>query len=184
MNLNNIDALGLLRPIKDDELDLILSWRNEPAVRSNMFTRHKISREEHLSWWSIVSNSKRKKYLMYVMGSTPSGVVCFNDIDINNSNCCWAFYASPSAARGTGARMEFLALDYVFLFLELNKVFCEVFDFNTSVIKLHRKFGFKIEGVYREQHFVRGKFSDVVRLGLLRKEWCDNRNEMLQRLTR
>ena len=38
--------------------------------------------------------------------------------------------------------MEFFALDYAFLTLKIRKLCCEVFTFNSGVIKLHEKFGF------------------------------------------
>lgn len=41
--------------------------------------------------------------------------------------------------------MEYLALEYAFKDMGLHKLFCEVLAFNAPVIKLHQKFGFKIE---------------------------------------
>ena len=59
-----MNELGILRSIADDELELMRSWRNEPAVRANMYTRHEISREEHLNWWGKTKERADQKYFM------------------------------------------------------------------------------------------------------------------------
>ena len=46
--MKDLSDLGGLRGIKEDELELMLSWRNAPKVRENMYTRHEISLSEHL----------------------------------------------------------------------------------------------------------------------------------------
>ena len=59
-----MSQLGILRSIGDDELELMRSWRNEPAVRANMYTQHEISREEHLAWWEKINNTKSQREWM------------------------------------------------------------------------------------------------------------------------
>lgn len=175
-------ALGLLRSIEDAELELMLSWRNEPFVRKNMYTTHEIGMDEHLRWWQKISQSSEHKYFMYEYQGQPLGIVGFNEIDSLSKNASWAFYASPCAPRGTGSRMEYLALNYAFDKLGLHKLHGEVLAFNDRVVKLHQKFGFKIEGVLREQHWNDGAFVDVLRIGLLAREWSTHRNVMLNKL--
>ena len=63
--------------------------------------------------------------------------------------------------------MEFLALEHAFNTLKLHKLYCEVFAFNSPVVKLHQKFGFQIEGTFREQRVVDGSYVDVFRLDIL-----------------
>lgn len=174
--------LGELRDIKDDELELMLSWRNAPGVRKNMYTQHEISLSEHLSWWNSIKTRVDQKYFMYEAEGKPCGIVAFNKIDLHNENTSWAFYASSDAAKGTGSRMEFLAIEYVFFELNLNKLNCEVLAFNSPVIKLHQKFGFKVEGIIRQQYKIEREYSDVYQLGILAEEWKELREDMLEKL--
>jgi len=173
-----MQSFGKLRGIKPEELELMLSWRNAPNVRANMYTRHEISTGEHLAWWSRVQQRTDQKYFMYEMGGAPSGIVGFMGIDTDSRNSSWAFYSSPAAPKGTGSKMEFLALEYAFHELGLHKLHCEVLAFNSPVIKLHQKFGFKVEGILREHHKVDDTFVDVYRLGLLSHEWEEHRTAM------
>ncbi len=178
-----MNTLGKLRVIQVDELGLMLSWRNAPAVRANMYTRHEISEEEHLAWWSRTCQRTDQLYFMYEYENRPLGIVGITAIDVANSNCSWAFYASPEAPKGTGSRMEYLTLEYVFSVLKAHKLYCEVLAFNTPVIKLHQKFGFVVEGVLRQHHQGEGEFVDIHRLGLLQAEWANKRLSILNKLT-
>lgn len=174
-----VNDIGILREIRKDELELMLSWRNEPEVRANMYTRHVISLEEHLAWWARTQEATDKEYFIYEFAGIPSGIVGLTEIDTLNSNCSWALYTAGGAPRGTGVRMEMLALDYVFQNLQLRKLYCEVLASNAPVLKLHQRFGFEVEGVFRQQHKLNNSYVDIYRLGLLRFEWADRREAML-----
>ena len=178
-----MSQLGILRSIADVELELMRAWRNAPAVRANMYTQHEISHEEHLAWWVKTKNRADQKYFMYEMAGAPIGIAAFTRIEIQSQNSAWAFYASPTAPRGTGSKMEFLMLEHAFGTLQLHKLYCEVLAFNTPVIKLHQKFGFKVEGVFRDQHKVGDNFVDTYRLGILAAEWQEQRQAMHEKLT-
>ena len=78
--------------------------------------------------------------------------------------------------------MEFLILEHAFDVLKLQKLYCEVLAFNTPVIKLHQKFGFSVEGVFRQQHKANADFVDIYRLGILAPEWQEHRQAMQEKL--
>ena len=190
-NLNDIGEIGgekllkdfgTLRAIREDEVELMRSWRNAPSVRANMYSRHEISEQEHRIWWERTKNDKSKKYFIYEMNNTPSGVVSFTYIDKVNKNSSWAFYAAPDSPRGTGTKMEFQALEYVFSQMNFYKLYCEVLSSNMPVIRLHKKFGFQIEGVFRGHHMLSGNFIDIYRLGILANEWGAKRNIMAAKI--
>jgi UDP-4-amino-4,6-dideoxy-N-acetyl-beta-L-altrosamine N-acetyltransferase len=174
--------LGILRVIADDEIELMREWRNAPAVRANMYSQHEISREEHLTWWEKTRDRADRKYYMFELAGIPTGISAFTGIDTQSQNSAWAFYASPTAPKGTGSKMEFLMLEHAFGAFQLHKLYCEVLAFNTPVINLHQKFGFKIEGVFREQHKLNGDFIDTYRLGILATEWREQRQAMHKKL--
>ena len=178
-----MSQLGILRSIADVELELMRAWRNASAVRTNMYTQHEISHEEHLAWWAKTKLRTDQKYFMYEMAGAPIGIAAFTRIDIQSQNSAWAFYASPSAPRGTGSKMEFLMLEHAFGTLQLHKLYCEVLAFNAPVIKLHQKFGFKVEGVFRDQYKIDDNFVDTYRLGILAAEWQEQRQAMHEKLT-
>lgn len=182
MHKKDCAEIGILRNINSKELELMLSWRNSPSIRNNMYTRHEISKQEHFTWWEKIQESNTDKYFMYEQNNKPSGIVSFNKIDLINENSLWAFYAAPDAPRGTGSRMEYLALECAFNSLGLHKLCCEVLAFNLPVIKLHKKFGFIIEGILRDQHKIDDDFVDVYKIGILASEWLSLRESMFTKI--
>jgi UDP-4-amino-4,6-dideoxy-N-acetyl-beta-L-altrosamine N-acetyltransferase len=163
-----------LRPLSAGDLDLVLVWRNDPRVRENMYTNHVISPEEHRRWFDKASRDESKRLLMCEdETAVPVGVVTFSDIDPVHRRATWAFYSGDTTRRGVGSKMERLALDYAFSSLELEKLNCEVLSFNMPVVEFHRKHGFRVEGIFRNQFRRDGVTHDVYRLAHFRKDWIE-----------
>jgi UDP-4-amino-4,6-dideoxy-N-acetyl-beta-L-altrosamine N-acetyltransferase len=144
----------LLRLLEETDLELILAWRNAPAVRQSMFTQHEISMKEHHAWFARTQNDPSTRWFLYLdKNNQPMGVVYFTKIDHDQKAAFWGFYASPDATLGTGIRMENDALRQAFDELNFCKLNCEVLSTNPSVINMHKKVGFIEEGRFREQFF-------------------------------
>ena len=174
--------IGQLRLLNDFDLNQIRSWRNHENIRKYMYTRHVISENEHKAWWKKSQESSAQTNLIYEYQGKSQGFVSFSLIDKTNEKCAWAFYASPDSKIGTGFKIEFLAIDYAFCKLKVNKLYCEVLEFNKTVIKLHQKFGFKIDGVLRRHHKYNESLIDVYILSILKDEWLNLRYLMSERI--
>ena len=168
--------------MNDQDLSLVLDWRNQENVRKYMYTNHIISKSEHEAWWESIKSRNDIIPLIFEFESQPNAFVSFSDITRSNQNASWAFYLSPSAKRGIGSLVEFFAIKYAFENLKLHKLKCEVLETNSSVIKLHKKFGFIEEGVFREEHRIEGRYIDIFRLGLLKLEWYQTSEKLHQKL--
>ena len=162
---------GNIRPIQRSDAELILEWRNTDAVRLNMYNHEVIDIESHLRWFDSILKDNSCQYFIYERDEQPYGVLSFSEIDMKNKRAFWAFYSGDTSVRGVGSEMEKLALDYAFNTLGLNKLCCEVLEFNTSVIDFHRKFGFKIEGVKRQDYLRDEKFYDIYQLAIFKKDY-------------
>jgi UDP-4-amino-4,6-dideoxy-N-acetyl-beta-L-altrosamine N-acetyltransferase len=169
-------------PLTESDLEMILTWRNAPEVRENMYTRHEISREEHNAWFDRLQKDQTKAYFLAVLNLEPVGVVGFSEINKVQGISTWAFYASPKAPRGSGSLMEYYALEYAFNELKLHKLRCEVLSFNRTVIKLHKKFGFIEEGNHRDAFYDGDQYHDVVHLGIFAREWQESKEEIKAKL--
>ncbi len=173
-----------LRDLRPDDEPVLLRWRNLPEVAGYMYSDHEITREEHAAWFSGISGDPTRSYWIIVCDDEDVGLVNLYDIDAGNSRCFWAFYlASPSVrGKGVGSWVEHWILRHVFDELRLNKLCCEVLGFNEPVLKMHGRFGFQQEGLFRQHIFKGGEAMDVVRLAILRQEWLEIRTEIEDRL--
>nr|MDA8226443.1 hypothetical protein [Desulfitobacterium hafniense] len=102
-----------LRRIKEEDLELILAWRNSGHVRTNMFNSQIISWQEHIAWFDKLKQRMDQTVLIYSYKDTPLGVVNFTKIDRKNGRCDWGFYIGcTQAPSGSGTAMGLLGLDY------------------------------------------------------------------------
>lgn len=157
----------MLVPIKSDEdIELMLHWLNLPSVRKNMFTDQVISYEDHILWWNKASKSYDKQFFMFLYEGNRVGVVNYYDIN-REHDCYWGFYLGNSDNINSGSRLnawfqlENEAIEYAFSNLGVKTVLCESFAFNTSVIDLHKRVGFRIvDEIYREKNGKQEKVRD------------------------
>lgn len=161
-----------LRAIEEQDLELILSWRNHPAIRQSMFHQEIISLETHRAWFSRESAKDNACWLIYLNSDgIASGIIYCTDIDKINRHAFWGFYAAPDAPPGTGTAMCTEGLDYFFDNFELNKINAEVIETNKRSHAFHRKMGFAVEGFFLEHYKSNVGYQAVTRYALLLKDW-------------
>lgn len=169
--MNNNSAIECnVRAMVADDLEAVLEWRNHPEVARYMFTRHKITRSEHLDWFQHASQDPDRHLLIVEEADRPLGFAGFT---IAGSKCVadWGFYTVPRSPRGTGRKLGNAVLGYAFARLTLHKVCGRSLAFNSRSIALHKALGFQHEGVLRDQHFDGKRYHDVILFGLLTREW-------------
>jgi len=176
-----------LRDIHPEDKEKIHRWRNLPEVAKYMYTDHLITPEEHEIWFQRILQNPTCRYWIIVCDGQDVGVVNLYDINVRNKRCYWAFYvASPDVrGKGVGSFVEYSVLHYVFDELGLNKLCCEVLSFNEAVTNMHKSFGFKQEGLFR-QHVIKGETpADIVCLAMLHQDWeslkTDTENRLRQK---
>jgi UDP-4-amino-4,6-dideoxy-N-acetyl-beta-L-altrosamine N-acetyltransferase len=162
-----------LRDIKPSDKEKLRTWRNLPEVNKYLYTDHHISPQEHDKWFQGIAADPTRQYWIINCDNQDVGVVYLYDIDHKNKRCYWAFYiANPNTrGKGVGSFVEYSILKHVFDDLEMNKLCAEVLEFNQPVTNMHQRFGFKVEGNFR-QHIRKGDcFQDIVCVAMTRQEW-------------
>lgn len=168
--------LILFRRIRENDLEMILSWRMSPEVSTFMYTDPVLTMEKQLKWFKIISSDKARKDWIVNIDNADVGLLTISKIDEVSKRCEWAYYIASSNMRGKGIgrNIELNVYHYVFESLKLNKLCCEVFSFNEKVIHIHKKYGSIIEGVRRQHIFKNGCFYDIVEMAILQEDWEEN----------
>lgn len=171
-----------LRPLTEEDLPLVLSWRNAPEVRYNMFTRHEITEAEHRAWFAGLQQDPQSLCFIHEDDhGQADGVVNFTQYQPAHSRSFWGFYLGKSAKRGAGTALGLDALDKAFGEMGLHKLNAEAIATNEASLRFHKKMGFQQEGLFRDFFFDGQKFIDVIRMGILSVEWTAKRNEIQAR---
>jgi UDP-4-amino-4,6-dideoxy-N-acetyl-beta-L-altrosamine N-acetyltransferase len=158
-----------LRPMTADDLLLVLRWRNDPAVREHLFTRHEIGESEHRSWFERSAAMAGRELLVHVVDGAAAGFVSFDALG-HDSIVEWGFYRAPEAPRGSGRLLGRAALQHAFELRRRHKVVGRTLAANARALGFHLALGFREEGRLRDHHWDGGTYHDVVCFGLLRAE--------------
>jgi len=105
-----------------------------------MINNNVIKFNDHISWLTKILKNKSEYFYSIIIDNKVSGAL---RITRNQSSAEWSFYITKKKQRIYGSFIEYLAIRKMFSLQDIKLIICKVFDFNTSVISLHKKFGFK-----------------------------------------
>lgn len=175
-----------LHPISNDDCERVWLWRNREDVRRYMYDQHEIQWADHQRWFDRMIIASNSVYWIIAINGIKAGVACLVNIDQNHHRASWAFYIGEPHLRGAGAGaiVEYFVTDYGFNTLNLNRIECEVLAWNTPIIRMHQKFGFRHEGTKKDYIIHNGEAVDVLCFGMLQCEWHKYKSNNLNRLKR
>ncbi|OFW08465.1 MAG: UDP-4-amino-4,6-dideoxy-N-acetyl-beta-L-altrosamine N-acetyltransferase [Acidobacteria bacterium RIFCSPLOWO2_12_FULL_59_11] len=173
-----------LRAIEADDLVLLIKWRNDPKVYQYFFEHEPLSLEMQRRWFeTFLARGDEKLWIIEIAGEAkPIGTIGLVHIDWRNRKTEIGrilIYGEEQRGRGYGSEAEWLVLRYAFDHMNLNRICCEVYADNERGIQIHKIFGFKEEGRFREHIFRDGEYREVVYLALLRSEYLLEKEAMI-----
>lgn len=164
-----VDAC-LIRKVTEEDLPILLAWRNHAEVRRYMFTHHEISLDEHRKWFAKASQDLSRCLLIVQEDQQAIGYVQFSKVE-DGGVADWGFYVRPGAPRGFGQKLGVMALNHAFGQLKLHKVCGQAIESNRRSIIFHQRLGFALEGVLRDQKRIDGAYHSLHCFGLLAADW-------------
>jgi UDP-4-amino-4,6-dideoxy-N-acetyl-beta-L-altrosamine N-acetyltransferase len=160
----------LIRKVAEDDLPMLLSWRNHADVRQYMLTQHEIGLDEHRKWFAEASQDSSRSLLIVEEYKQAIGYVQFSKVE-DGGIADWGFYARPGAPKGAGLKLGVMAINHAFGQLKLHKICGQAIETNRVSIAFHQRLGFQLEGVLRDQHRINGAYHSIHFFGLLSDEW-------------
>ena len=160
----------LIRKVTDEDLQMVLAWRNHADVRRYMFTQHEIGLDEHRKWFAKANQDPSRSLLIVEEDKQAIGYVQFSKVE-NGGVADWGFYVRPDAPKGTGRKLGVMALNHAFGSLKLHKVCGQAIASNQASIAFHQHLGFALEGVLRDQQRIKETYYNLHCFGLLSIEW-------------
>jgi RimJ/RimL family protein N-acetyltransferase len=80
------------------------------------------------------------------------------------------FVSKDNQQKGYGKQALQLFINYFFNTMNMHRLEAEIYEYNKKSQQLFESFGFILEGKLREAKYFNGKYYDILRYGLLRKE--------------
>lgn len=176
-----------LRPLREDDVDDILQWVNDPAIVGNIaaFSGEPFTREQELAYVrGILSSSSDVAYSVFDDDDIYVGQVGVHQIHgrsrVGRLGCIVS--SKDRMGQGIGSAAIAQMLDVAFaddgqdlgdgrVGLGLHKVWLMIFSHNDRSHRTYKRLGFIEEGVLREEYFHDDGWHDMIRMSLLAREW-------------
>ena len=163
-----------LRPMVEEDTDMIVAWRNKPSVKNYFIYQADFTREGHLYWLHEVVEKGRACQMIICdkADNIPLGSVYIRDIDHTHHKGEYGIFIGEEAARGRGIGTEAakLMIQYGFEELGLHRIYLRVLSGNKQAIRSYEKAGFEQEGYLKDDVCINGKFVDIVWMAIVNKE--------------
>lgn len=163
-----------LRKLKLSDAGDIFKWRRSRNVQKFFPTNIDKNFDKHEKWVKKIIKSKYNKYFIIEKKNKIKVGVCYLiDINFFHKKAEFGYYLSNKNhyGKGYGLESQFLTINFAFDEMFLNKIICENLENNQKVLNIHKKFGFKLDGVKREEIFKNNKYFDIYLMSLLRKDY-------------
>jgi diamine N-acetyltransferase len=173
------------RAVEKEDLPLFVVWVNDQEVRQGILLHNPISQTEEDSWYERMLLRPVDEHVMAIEAKLPAdetgeqcwkliGSLSFEQIDWHVRSAELGILIGDKSYwnRGYGTESVRLLLHHGFNTLNLNRIFLHVFENNPRAIRAYEKAGFILEGRERQAEFMDGKFIDVLRMSLLKSEFC------------
>lgn len=165
-----------LRAIELDDVERVYRWMNDREVTRYLMARYPMSRETEKDWVQNASKPLDFSNVRFAI-ETKDGVHIGNcglhqgRPEDRHTELGIAICEKEYWGRGYGTDVMMTLVRFAFEQMNLNKVTLGVFEFNERGQNTYRKVGFVEEGHAREEIYRDGRYWDVIRMSILRREF-------------
>ena len=163
-----------LRPFSKTDIPLITKWINDPEVREFIAQTFPKTEKDEEDWFNKLGSDQKN----VVLGIETKNSILIGIMGIHRIN--WIDRTAITGAvigekeywnKGYGTDAKMILLEYAFNTLNLRRISSSVIAYNKRSLHYSLHCGYKIEGKKRKHIFKKGKFRDLIELGLFREEW-------------
>lgn len=174
-----------MRPLRPDDMPVFTSWMEQvedlamfdskmplplnPQAVEATWRENLLAREPRTSYWFVIVDEEDRL----------AGAAGLDEINYVHGNCILPVFIAQEARRqGLALRAMAMLLDLAFDQLRLERVTTYYRADNAASRSLCRNGGFREEGVMRSGCFSGGVFIDIHVVGILAREWGEQRERV------
>jgi RimJ/RimL family protein N-acetyltransferase len=166
-----------LTAVEREDLKSLKDWRNNTEFRKHFREYRELSMAHQEAWFNE-KVMKDPTTVMFSIRRLSDGVLlgCCGFVYVNwvHRHADLSLYIGWKDAyidaEGYAEESCQLLFDYGFKELGLNKIWTEIYEFDTKKRKLYEKLGFKQDGLLRENYFYDGRYWDSIIISILAKD--------------
>ena len=167
-----------LRAVEKEDLIYLRDWRNNPEYRRNFREVRELSLSDQEFWFDSLSKTKNINFMFIIVrlsDNKPIGAAGLLYTNWINRAADFSFYIGEDnmyiGNNGYAEEGATLLINYGFDNLNLNKIWMELYEFDSQKIDFFTNlFNFKKDGVLRQNCFEDGKYYDSIIISLIKNE--------------
>lgn len=166
-----------LRPLEPTDAEIVHRWYEDTRVQTLMGDPPMSLAARRRRYEEAVTGDG-PNVLRFVIcrldDDTPIGRTDLFDIDRDNGSLAFGIAIGDPALWGQGLGTDAVnaIVDFAFGQLRMERVWLDTDDVNARAQAAYKKAGFSVEGRLRHAWFQDGRWSDDIRMSLLRDEWA------------
>jgi RimJ/RimL family protein N-acetyltransferase len=164
-----------LRPVRREDLPLLLKWTNDPDLRGMYLRRHFPVDEIEAGEW-VAQLHKRTDSVSFIIclnDGRAIGIIGVHSIDWKNrlGETETVIGEKEFWSHGYATEAKMIILHYAFDTLNLRKMHGAIYGFNKGSQAYNKKCGYQVEGVQRQHVFRNGEYHDRILVAVFREDW-------------
>jgi RimJ/RimL family protein N-acetyltransferase len=167
-----------LRALEKEDLVLLRDWRNILDFRKHFREVRELSLTDQEAWFDSLQRTKHINFMFTIVDlKTNEAIGAAGLLYINwiNRSADFSFYIGKNEQYVSNdiisTESAKLLIDYGFNNLNLNKIWMELYEFDTKKLNFFmNQLNFKKDGLLRENCYENGKYWDSFIISLLRRE--------------
>lgn len=174
----------LLKPVEESELNDLLELQWDKDIMKFMNFKP-LSYENQKEWLKSLgkNNIAFSIYLKTENSTMIIGLTTLNQIDHFHQRAGWGMkLKSEFQSKGIGFETSMILLHFGFSYLNLIKIHGDILYDNIANRRMCEKIGAKEEGILANHYYQKGKFRNVVLVGIFKEEFYNNNSEILRKL--
>ena len=171
-------TLVYLRPLEPGDAELVHGWYADARIASLMGDLPRSLAGRQQRYESSVATEGESHFLFVICrleDDQPVGRTDLFEIDRRHGSAAFGITIGDPAMwdKGYGTDAVNAVVDFAFGQLRLERLWLDTDAHNTRAQAVYKKAGFVREGVLRHSWYQDGRWSDSVRMAMLRDEWVD-----------
>ena len=165
-----------LSKVERENIEHLRGWRTDPELRKYFREHKELNKDNQIIWYENKVLKDPNQYNFEIRDNTNNlliGHCGLYYINWTSRTAEFGIYIGDKEYRKGGYGSDALRtlISYGFNDLNMNRIWCEVYNNNEGALEVYKHVGFIYEGKLRENYYNEGKYWDSHIMGMLKKEY-------------
>ncbi|MES2003041.1 MAG: GNAT family N-acetyltransferase [Bacteroidota bacterium] len=155
-----------IAPFDKEHLEKTYLWMSDANLKRDFLFTRDVSETDHLKWFEVYKTDAGQSIFAIYFDNKHVGNVGLKDINLVNKNAETWIYIGDPGMKGKGIAKKAYELLLAEYKTKLHKIYAHIVEFNLASIKMYKKIGFNMEGIFNDQIFMDDRYYSIFRFAV------------------